>query len=191
MCGGLEGQLRPGIFRCSCFYKVIWSKVPSFESYFGSFTKVARVGCWCLEKVMTMDWFADVTLNFLWYQAKFFFWGSSHSHHRKRCWCCVVSQSIVIFIFLPTKTRWLQKRKKGIIFFDCDFHFPINQNFLHKYEICSALFVLIFSFSYQAIFLRRFLHQHKICFFCLRRPRRPPSCWIQCRLAWRWEQSSY
>ena len=72
MCGGLEGQLRPGIFRCSCFYKVIWSKVPSFESYFDSFTKVARVGCWCLEKVMTMDWFADVTLNFLWYQAKFF-----------------------------------------------------------------------------------------------------------------------
>ena len=45
-----------------------------------------------------------------------------------------------------------------------NFIFPINQNFLHKYEICSALFVMRFSFSYQAIFLPRFLHQHKIYF---------------------------
>ena len=68
------------------------------------------------------------------------------------------------FFSFQTKLDNCKNVNMALFLLTVNFIFPINQNFLHKYEICSALFVLIFSFSYQAIFLRRFLHQHKICF---------------------------
>ena len=103
-----------------------------------------------------------------------FFGGSFH--HHKRCLCCLdcnfhfpTNQNLnialflftVIFISLSTKNFCINIRFAGRCLY-CDFHFPIKPN------VCQD-FCINIKFA-----------------FCLRR--RPPSCWIQCRLAWRWER---